>query len=390
MDGRLMVQINFAKREINCKLVYYGPGLSGKTTNLEVVHKKAPASKKGELTSIATEGDRTLFFDYMPLELGKVGGMNTKFQLYTVPGQVYYNATRKLVLQGADGVVFVADSQADKMEENLESFANLEENLREQGLDPKTIPMVLQWNKRDLPNVLTVDELDKKMNKYNSPTFEAIAVTGDGVFPTLKKLAQIVLEKLNREYGLQSDQPGGAAGGPEKKPGTTTGNMPKPKTESAPPKPEAPAKPERQPGTTTGASKKPAKQPDPPAEEDEAPPPPPSKRPKMEQAASREDRPERAERAERPSKPEKAERAEKPEKAEKEPPREWKVVGANAQPEPAKGGKGKLIAVLLLLLVVGVVGGFVGAGYKRKLPPVGGTDLQAIYDQHVKPIVGGE
>lgn len=387
MDGRLMVQINFAKREINCKLVYYGPGLSGKTTNLEVVHKKAPASKKGELTSIATEGDRTLFFDYMPLELGKVGGMNTKFQLYTVPGQVYYNATRKLVLQGADGVVFVADSQADKMEENLESFANLEENLREQGLDPKTIPMVLQWNKRDLPNVLTVDELDKKMNKYNSPTFEAIAVTGDGVFPTLKKLAQIVLEKLNREYGLQSDQPGGAAGPGEKKPGTTTGAMPKPKAEPAAPA-KAEAKPERQAGTSTNPSNKkpPAKQPDPPAEEDEAPPPPPSKRPKMEQAASREDRPERAERAERAERPAKPE---KPEKAEKEPPREWKVVGANAQPEPAKGGKGKLIAVLLLL-VVGVVGGFVGAGYKRKLPPVGGTDLQAIYDQHIKPIVGGE
>ncbi|MBI3723721.1 GTPase, partial [bacterium] len=143
-----MVQINFAKREINCKLVYYGPGLSGKTTNLEVVHKKAPASKKGELTSIATEGDRTLFFDYMPLELGKVGGMNTKFQLYTVPGQVYYNATRKLVLQGADGVVFVADSQPDKMDENLESLQNLDDNLKEQGLDIRTLPLVLQWNKR--------------------------------------------------------------------------------------------------------------------------------------------------------------------------------------------------------------------------------------------------
>ena len=209
-----MVQINFAKREINCKLVYYGPGLSGKTTNLEVVHKKAPASKKGELTSIATEGDRTLFFDYMPLELGKVGGMNTKFQLYTVPGQVYYNATRKLVLQGADGVVFVADSQTDKLEENIESFQNLEENLREQGLDPRTIPMVLQWNKRDLPGVMTVEELDKAINKYNAPTFEAVAVTGEGVFPTLKKLAQMVLEKLNKEYGLQEDRKGGAAGAP--------------------------------------------------------------------------------------------------------------------------------------------------------------------------------
>lgn len=200
-----MVQINFAKREINCKLVYYGPGLSGKTTNLEVVHKKAPASKKGELTSIATEGDRTLFFDYMPLELGKVGGMNTKFQLYTVPGQVYYNATRKLVLQGADGVVFVADSQPEKIEENIESFQNLEDNLKEQGLKLSELPLVVQWNKRDLPNAVPTDQLSAQVNKYNSPTFEAVAVTGEGVFPTLKKLAQMVLEKLNREYGLQNN-----------------------------------------------------------------------------------------------------------------------------------------------------------------------------------------
>ncbi|HBP17148.1 MAG TPA: GTPase, partial [Planctomycetes bacterium] len=224
-----MVQINFAKREINCKLVYYGPGLSGKTTNLEVVHKKAPASKKGELTSIATEGDRTLFFDYMPLELGKVGGMNTKFQLYTVPGQVYYNATRKLVLQGADGVVFVADSQPEKMEENLESFANLEENLREQGLDPKTIPMVLQWNKRDLPSALPPDELDRAVNKYGVPTFEAVAVTGEGVFPTLKKLAQMVLEKLNKEYGL--DAKGKKTAAAPAKPPAAAAPKPEPKPE---------------------------------------------------------------------------------------------------------------------------------------------------------------
>ncbi len=217
-----MVQINFAKREINCKLVYYGPGLSGKTTNLEVVHKKAPAAKRGDLTSIATEGDRTLFFDYMPLELGKVGGMNTKFQLYTVPGQVYYNATRKLVLQGADGVVFVADSQPDKMEENLESLQNLEDNLKEQGLDAGTMPLVLQWNKRDLPNVLSVAELEKKINRFGAPTFEAVAVTGDGVFQTLKKLAQMVLEKLNKEYGLQP--PEGEAGAATSK----TGEMLKP------------------------------------------------------------------------------------------------------------------------------------------------------------------
>ena len=217
-----MVQINFAKREINCKLVYYGPGLSGKTTNLEVVHKKAPASKKGELTSIATEGDRTLFFDYMPLELGKVGGMNTKFQLYTVPGQVYYNATRKLVLQGADGVVFVADSQPDKLEENLESLQNLEENLREQGLELAKLPFVIQWNKRDLPNAMSPEDLHAKINRFNAPTFEAVAVTGEGVFPTLKKLAQMVLEKLNQEYGLQN-KGGAGASGATARPGTASG-----------------------------------------------------------------------------------------------------------------------------------------------------------------------
>ncbi len=210
-----MVQINFAKREINCKLVYYGPGLSGKTTNLEVVHKKAPASKKGELTSIATEGDRTLFFDYMPLELGTVGGMKTKFQLYTVPGQVYYNATRKLVLQGADGVVFVADSKRDKMKENLESYKNLEENLREQGLELKDLPHVIQYNKRDLPEVYTVEELEKDLNEFGVPTFEACAIKDDGVFPTLRKLALLVLEKLNKEYGFASE--GSKDKEPEKK-----------------------------------------------------------------------------------------------------------------------------------------------------------------------------
>ena len=150
-----MVQINFALKEVNCKIVYYGPGMSGKTTNLEIVHQKAPESNKGDLTSISTDGDRTLFFDFMPLDLGTVAGMRTKFQLYTVPGQVYYNSTRKLVLQGCDGVIFIADSDPEKMPENIESYDNLIENLKEYGKDIRELPHVLQYNKRDLPNALS-------------------------------------------------------------------------------------------------------------------------------------------------------------------------------------------------------------------------------------------
>lgn len=197
-----MVTINIAKREISVKLVYYGPGLSGKTTNLEFIHKKAPSGKTGELTTIATESDRTLFFDYMPLRLGKIGGLTTKFQLYTVPGQAYYNATRRLVLQGADGVVFVADSQRDKVAENLESFKNLAKNLEEYGMNIAEMPLVLQWNKRDLPQALSPDELSLLLNKYNSPCFPAVAVTGEGVFQTLKELAKIVLNKLHDQEGM--------------------------------------------------------------------------------------------------------------------------------------------------------------------------------------------
>jgi len=203
-----MVQINFALKEVNCKVVYYGPGLSGKTTNLEVVHSKAPTNNVGELTSIATEGDRTLFFDFLPLNLGPVAGMDTKFQIYTVPGQVYYNSTRKLVLQGADGIVFVADSRRGKMDENLESFSNLEENLNEYGMDIHSIPFVLQYNKRDLPDVYPVEELEEKLNKLQVPYFEAVAVTGEGVFPTLKKLSQMVLESLNRQQKSMSTRAG--------------------------------------------------------------------------------------------------------------------------------------------------------------------------------------
>ena len=210
-----MVQINFALKEVNCKVVYYGPGLSGKTTNLEVVHSKAPRSNVGELTSIATEGDRTLFFDFLPLNLGPVAGMTTKFQIYTVPGQVYYNSTRKLVLQGADGIVFVADSRRGKMDENLESFSNLEENLQEYGMDIHSIPLVFQYNKRDLPDVYAIEDLQEKLNKLNAPYFEAVAVTGEGVFPTLKKLSQMVLESLNRQQGSTTIRPQKKAEGKE-------------------------------------------------------------------------------------------------------------------------------------------------------------------------------
>ncbi len=193
-----MVQINFALKEVNCKIVFYGPGMSGKTTNLEIIHQKAPDENKGELTSISTDGDRTLFFDFMPLDLGTVAGMRTKFQLYTVPGQVYYNSTRKLVLQGADGVIFIADSDADKMAENIESYENLIENMTEYGKDIRELPHVIQYNKRDHPNAMSIEELDKQLNRFGVPTFEAVAVTGEGVFPTLKVLAEMVLESIDK------------------------------------------------------------------------------------------------------------------------------------------------------------------------------------------------
>ncbi len=193
-----MVQINFALKEVNCKIVFYGPGMSGKTTNLEIVHQKAPESNKGTLTSISTDGDRTLFFDFMPLDLGTVAGMRTKFQLYTVPGQVYYNSTRKLVLQGVDGIIFVADSDPEKLSENIESYENLIENLAEYGKDARELPHVIQYNKRDLLNAMSVADLDQAVNKFGVPTFEAVAHTGEGVFPTLKTLAGMVLESIDR------------------------------------------------------------------------------------------------------------------------------------------------------------------------------------------------
>ena len=195
-----MVQINFARREVNCKIVYYGPGLSGKTTNLEKVHEQVPRDRCGKLTSIATEGDRTLFFDFMPLHIGKVAGMDTKFQLYTVPGQTFYESTRRLVLQGADGVVFVADSQKDKFDENLESFENLRRNLKENGLNVEEMPVVIQYNKRDLPDTADVQAMNAALNTGGWPHFEAVAVEGRGVMPTLKAVSAMVLETLNTRH----------------------------------------------------------------------------------------------------------------------------------------------------------------------------------------------
>mgnify|MGYP006181099103 CR=1 FL=1 len=196
-----MSLVNYSTREITCKIVYYGPGRSGKTTNLQYVHTAVPDDRKGEMVSLATETDRTLFFDYFPLDLGTIAGFKTKMQLYTVPGQVYYNATRKLVLRGADGVVFVADAQKQQMPENVESLRNLQENLLEQNLDIRQLPLVLQYNKVDLPGVHTKEEMDQALNFRDVPSFTAVAVTGEGVFTTLRGISELVLRSLSKKYG---------------------------------------------------------------------------------------------------------------------------------------------------------------------------------------------
>ena len=190
--------INYASREINCKIVYYGPGLGGKTTNLQYIYDKTNAGARGKLISLATETDRTLFFDFLPLELGTVRGFKTRFHLYTVPGQVFYDASRKLILKGVDGVIFVADSQVERMDANVEAIENLEANLKTQGYDLMTIPYVLQLNKRDLPNVASVDEMKRLLLKKNEPVFEAVAAKGPGVFETLKGVAKLVLADLTK------------------------------------------------------------------------------------------------------------------------------------------------------------------------------------------------
>ena len=190
--------INYASREINCKIVYYGPGLCGKTTNLQFVYQKTAPEAKGKMISLATETERTLFFDFLPLALGEIRGFKTRFHLYTVPGQVFYDASRKLILKGVDGVVFVADSQEERMDANIESVENLRINLTEQGYDLDKIPYVIQYNKRDLPSVVDVEELRRELNPTNVPEFEACATTGEGVFETLKAIAKLILFDLKK------------------------------------------------------------------------------------------------------------------------------------------------------------------------------------------------
>lgn len=196
-----MVLFNYATRELTAKVVFYGPGLCGKTTNLEYIHKTLPEKSRGKMLSLATQTDRTLFFDFLPLDLGSVKGMKTRVQLYTVPGQVFYDATRKLVLKGADGVVFVADSQKEMMQSNLDSWENLKQNLSENNLDINNIPLVIQYNKRDLPNVLPVKDLNRKINILKVPYYEAIALTGMGVQETFKGIAKVVMSQLSKKYG---------------------------------------------------------------------------------------------------------------------------------------------------------------------------------------------
>jgi mutual gliding-motility protein MglA len=194
-----MTFINYAAREINCKIVYYGPGLGGKTTNLQHIYDRTSPSSRGKLISLATDTDRTLFFDFLPLDLGEIRGFKARFHLYTVPGQVFYDASRKLILRGVDGVIFVADSQDARMEANAESIRNLDKNLKEYGYEIARIPYVLQFNKRDLPSAVPVDDMYRQLNIKGEPTFEAVATTGRGVFDTLKASARQVLTELRKK-----------------------------------------------------------------------------------------------------------------------------------------------------------------------------------------------
>jgi signal recognition particle receptor subunit beta len=222
-----MVLFNAATKELTAKIVYYGPGLCGKTTNLQHVYDTLPGDGRGKMLSLATQTDRTLFFDFLPIELGTIRGMKTRIQLYTVPGQVFYDATRKLVLRGADAVVFVADSQAPALESNKESFQNLISNLKDQGTDLDKIPHVIQWNKRDTPNALPVETLNREINLFGAPTFEACAMRGEGVKETLTGVAKLVLRSLAERYG----------GGVVEEPPVLLGGP------FAPPPPEGPTRP---------------------------------------------------------------------------------------------------------------------------------------------------
>ncbi|MFN2433417.1 MAG: ATP/GTP-binding protein [Gemmatimonadota bacterium] len=192
-----MSMINYASREINCKIVYYGPGLGGKTTNLEYIYERVNPTTRGKLISLATETERTLFFDFLPVNLGSIRGFKTRFHLYTVPGQVYYNASRKLILKGVDGVVFVGDSQIERMDANIESMYNLAENLHDHGFDLQKLPFIIQYNKRDLPNIAPVSDLETAVNPLGVPSYEAVAIHGDGVFDTLKAVSKQVIKNLS-------------------------------------------------------------------------------------------------------------------------------------------------------------------------------------------------
>jgi signal recognition particle receptor subunit beta len=192
-----MSMINYASREINCKVVYYGSGLGGKTTNLEYVYSRVNPDTKGKMISLATETERTLFFDFLPIDLGEIRGFKTRFHLYTVPGQVYYNASRRLILKGVDGLIFVADSQHSRLEANIEAMHNLYENMESYGYDIETIPFVIQYNKRDLPDIMTTEELRTVLNPMGVPDFEAVAIEGEGVFQTLSAVSKLVVKSLS-------------------------------------------------------------------------------------------------------------------------------------------------------------------------------------------------
>ena len=193
--------VNYHTKEINCKIVYYGPGLGGKTTNIQHVYQKTAAGNKNQLVTLNTTNERTLFFDFLPLEFKNIRGFKTRFHLYTVPGQVFYESSRRLILRGVDGIVFVADSQVERMEANIESLEGLKKNLTDHGYDLTKVPMVMQWNKRDLPNVSSEEDLERKLNFLDAPSFTASAVNGEGVFETLKTISKLVL--LNIKGGLE-------------------------------------------------------------------------------------------------------------------------------------------------------------------------------------------
>jgi signal recognition particle receptor subunit beta len=193
-----MSVIDQESKEINCKIVYYGPGRSGKSSNIKYIYSNINVKAKGKLISLATETEKTMFFDFLPLQLGEIGGFKTRFHLYTVPGQIFYNASRKLILRGADGVVFVADAQEDRLDANIESLENLIINMQEMGKDLKTFPLVIQYNKRDMPNALPIEELRKFINPYGAQEIEAVALKGDGIFETLKNISKLILVELTK------------------------------------------------------------------------------------------------------------------------------------------------------------------------------------------------